>query len=112
MTTEGSHSPYRCGSRFGAGRIKNMVTTCLKPFLHSTIVLTTVVLLTPTTIAFGPHPGPQASGAMLPRAQFVSMILEDHLATLIFERGVSDYVTTHRLLEGPLPTLEVSTDMR
>lgn len=89
-----------------------MVTTCLKPFIHSTIVLTTVVLLTPTTIAFGPQAGPQVSGAMSPSAQFMSTILEDYVATLIFERGVSDYVTMHRLLEGPLPTLDVSTDMR
>jgi hypothetical protein len=75
-------------------------------------VLTTAALLAPTTIAFGPHSGPQAAGVMPPSAQFMSTILEDHIATLAFERRLSDYVTMHRLLEGPLPTLEVSTDMR
>ena len=37
---------------------------------------------------------------------------EDLAATAVFQKRVNDYVTMHRMLEGPLPTLEVSTDMR
>jgi hypothetical protein len=47
---------------------------------------------------------------------FVARTLDPLLSELAtvqaFERRVSDYVMLHRLLEGPLPPLEVSTDMR
>jgi hypothetical protein len=95
-----------------AGRGNIMVTTFSRTFAHSAIVLATVVILTPTTTGLSAPGGVQVAGVMPPGAQVIATILEDHNATLAFQRTVAGYASMHRLLEGPLPTLEVSTDMR
>ena len=41
-----------------------------------------------------------------------SVLLEDLAATEHFAQGVTAYVMLHRLLEGPLPPLQTSQDMR
>jgi hypothetical protein len=85
-----------------AGRGNIMVTTFSRTFVHSAIVLATVVILTPTTTGFSTPSG----------AQVVDTILEEHKATLAFEQSVTDYAKMHRLLEGSLPMPSVSMDMR
>jgi hypothetical protein len=89
-----------------------MVTTFSRTFVHSAIVLATVVVLTPTTTGLSAPGGAQVPSVMPPSAQVIATILEDHKATLAFLQSVGDYANMHRLLEAPLPTLEVSTDMR
>jgi hypothetical protein len=95
-----------------AGRRSIMFTTFSRTLVHSAIVLATVVILTPTTTGLSASGGAQVSGGMPPSSQVIATILEDHEATLAFLQSVADYANMHRLLEGPLPTLEVSTDMR
>jgi hypothetical protein len=63
--------------------------------------------------------GPMAGGSLLavrppavaPPANQAVTDVEELVAVQGFERRVADYVTLHRLLEGPLPPLQVSTDM-
>ena len=52
----------------------------------------------------------QGSSAPQPGDQR-SLIAQDLVATRIFEDGVNEYVTLHRLLEGPLPPLRSTTNM-
>jgi hypothetical protein len=89
-----------------------MVTTFSRTFVHSAIVLATVVILTPTTTGFSTPSGAQVPEGLPPGAQVVATILEEHKATLAFEQSVTDYAKMHRLLEGPLPLPPMSTDMR
>lgn len=74
----------------------------------SAIVITAVTALSPAVTGLAPRCDPQVP----PAAQASSAIVQDNLATAVFQKRVNDYVTLHRVLEGPLPTLEVSTDMR
>ena len=74
----------------------------------SAIVITTVTALTPALTGLALRRDPQVP----PAAQAACTIVEDNVATAVFQKRVHDYVTMHRVLEGPLPTLEVSTDMR
>jgi hypothetical protein len=74
----------------------------------SAIVITTVTSVTLAMARSAPH-----ADAQLPAcAQVLSTVMDDLAATAVFQKRVNDYVTMHRILEGPLPTLEVSTDMR
>jgi hypothetical protein len=88
-----------------------MVTTFSRTVVHSVVVLATVVLAPATTGFSGPG-GAQVPGGTPPSAQVFATILQDHNATLAFQKSVANYVSMHRLLEGPLPMPPVSTDMR
>lgn len=71
------------------------------------IVLTTITTLAPAMARSRPP-----ADAQLPACvQLLPTIMEDIAATAVFQKRVNDYVTMHRVLEGPLPTLEVSNDM-
>ena len=85
-----------------------MVTPFSGTFVHSAIVLATVVILTPTTTGSSAPGGAQVPGVMQP----IATILDDHNATLAFQQSVANYVSMHRRLEGPLPVPPASMDMR
>jgi hypothetical protein len=89
-----------------------MATTFSRTFVHFAIVVAPVVILTPTTTGFSTPSGAQVPAGLPPGAQVVATILEERKATLAFAQSVTDYAKMHRLLEGPLPTPPVSTDMR
>ena len=77
------------------------------------LVLSAIVITTVTTFAPAmPQSGRHADLQLPPSAPLLSTVMDDLAATAVFQKRVNDYVTMHRLLEGPLPTLEVSTDMR
>ena len=71
------------------------------------IVLTTITTLAPAMARSRPPADTQLPAC----AQLLPTVMEDIAATAVFQKRVNDYVTMHRVLEGPLPTLEVSTDM-
>ena len=52
-----------------------------------------------------------AQGASVPPPHDQSVIAQELFATKIFENRVNEYVTLHRLLEGPLPPLRSTTNM-
>jgi hypothetical protein len=85
-----------------------MFAIYLKPFIHSAVVITTITVVAAPVTGSARHSGPQ----MQPVAQILPVIMEDIAATMVFQQRVSDYVTMHRLLEGPVPAPQVSTDMR
>lgn len=79
-----------------------------RKLFHAALVITTVTALVPAM----PQSAASADAQLPACAQVMSTVLEDLAATAVFQERVDDYVTMHRILEGPLPTLEVSTDMR
>jgi hypothetical protein len=76
--------------------------------IPSAIAIVTVSALAPALARSAPHADPQLPGC----AQVLATVMDDLAATAVFQTRVNEYVTMHRMLEGPLPTLEVSTDMR
>jgi hypothetical protein len=84
-----------------------MLAICWKPYLSSAIAVMTVTALSPAATGAGPH-----DSQTLAAAQAVAAIMEDTIATAVFQRRVANYVTLHRLLEGPLPMPQRATDMR
>src|SRR5688572_23988677 len=76
-----------------AGRRTIMVTTFSRTFVHSAIVLATVVILPPTTTGMSAPGGAQVRGATPPSAQVIATILEDHKATVAFLQSVGDYAS-------------------
>jgi hypothetical protein len=60
----------------------------------------------------GIDPKGTAQGSSAPRpGDQTSLIAQDLVATRVFEDRVNEYVTLHRLLEGPLPPLRSTTNM-
>jgi hypothetical protein len=88
-----------------------MVTTFSRTVVHSAVLLA-IVVMAPATAGFNAPGGAQVTGGLPPSAQVIATILEDHQAALAFQQNVANYVNMHRRLEGPLPTLAISTDMR
>jgi hypothetical protein len=85
-----------------------MFAIYLKPFIHSAVLIATVTAVAPPVTGFPRPGGPQTPSI----AQILPVIMEDIAATMVFQQRVSDYVALHRLLEGPVPAPQVSTDMR
>ena len=60
----------------------------------------------------GVDPKGMAQGSSAPQpGDQTSLIAQDLVATRVFEDRVNEYVTQHRLLEGPLPPLRSTTNM-
>ena len=82
--------------------------TMNRTLMSSAIVIAAIATHAPALARSAPHDDPQVPAC----AQVLSTVMDDLAATAVFQTRVNDYVTMHRILEGPLPTLEVSTDMR
>ena len=83
-----------------------MGTTVLYAVLLSRLML-------PTALTSAPVPSRESQGvSSLPAIGSATPVFEEIIVTQRFERHVADYVALHRLLEGPLPTLQVSSDLR
>ena len=82
--------------------------TMKRKLFHSALVVTTIATIAPAL----PQSAAPDDSQLPVCAEVVAAVMEDLAATAVFQKRVNDYVTMHRMLEGPLPTLEVSTDMR
>ena len=82
--------------------------TLKRKLFHSALVITTIATIAPAM----PQSAAPDDSQLPVCAEVVAAVMEDLAATAVFQKRVNDYVTMHRMLEGPLPTLEVSTDMR
>src|SRR5688572_3344370 len=113
--------PRRCAVARRCGRVGDiaraagtrdetggLMLTMKRKLFHSALVVTTIATIAPAL----PQSAAPDDSQLPVCAEVVAAVREDLAATAVFQKRVNDYVTMHRMLEGPLPTLEVSTDMR
>lgn len=87
------------------------MTTSAKRSAARTAALAAFVIAAAMTAPFYSDAAGQPA-AVAPRGTQAPVALDERHAILAFEQRVTTYVALHRRLEGPLPPVEVSEDMR
>jgi hypothetical protein len=85
-------------------RVRNQEENTMTAILRRTIAMGVLVLATGTGVA-------TQNPVIPPLADPTTPLVQELFATAAFEARVSEYVTLHRLLEGPLPPLRPTTNM-